>query len=97
MIKSEIDSVQFVKDEIDDIRDSLDRLEAEGERRKAKLLEQVEFACKIPSKTKFFLTLKHNIFKSKTCYKTICTETIHSTNDQLLILDKSFPPSENFA
>ena len=40
-IKSEIDSVQFVKDEIDDIRDSLDRLEAEGERRKAKLLEQV--------------------------------------------------------
>jgi hypothetical protein len=32
---------QFVKDEIDDIRDSLDRLEAEGERRKAKLLEQV--------------------------------------------------------
>jgi hypothetical protein len=29
------------KDEIDDIRDSLDRLEAEGERRKAKLLEQV--------------------------------------------------------
>jgi len=42
-IKSEIDSVQFVKDEIDDIRDSLDRLEAEGERRKAKLLEQVKF------------------------------------------------------
>ena len=40
-IKHEIDSVQFVKDEIDDIRDSLDRLESEGERRKAKLLEQV--------------------------------------------------------
>ena len=40
-IKHEIDSVQFVKDEIDDIRDSLDRLESDGERRKAKLLEQV--------------------------------------------------------
>lgn len=39
--KHEIDSVQFVKEEIDDIRDSLDRLEAEGERRKQKLLEQV--------------------------------------------------------
>ena len=33
-IKHEIDSVQFVKDEIDDIRDSLDRLESDGERRK---------------------------------------------------------------
>ena len=44
-IKSEIDSVQFVKDEIDDIRDSLDRLEAEGERRKAKLLEQVSLVA----------------------------------------------------
>jgi len=40
-IKSEIDSVQFVKDEIDDLRYSLDKLEADGERRKAKLLEQV--------------------------------------------------------
>ena len=40
-VKSEIDSVQFVKEEIDDIRDSLDRLEAEGERRKAKLADQV--------------------------------------------------------
>ena len=40
-VKSEIDSVQFVKDEIDDIRDSLDRLEADGERRKAKLSDQV--------------------------------------------------------
>ena len=32
--------MQFVKEEIDDIRDSLDRLEAEGERRKAKLADQ---------------------------------------------------------
>ena len=40
-IKNEIDSVQFVKEEIDDIRSSLDRIESEGERRKAKLLEQV--------------------------------------------------------
>lgn len=39
-IKHEIDSVQMVKEEIDDIRDSIDRLESEGERRKAKLLEQ---------------------------------------------------------
>jgi len=39
-IKHEIDSVQLVKDEIDDIRDSLDRLEAESQRRKNKLLEQ---------------------------------------------------------
>jgi SP family facilitated glucose transporter-like MFS transporter 1 len=39
-IKSEIDSVQFVKEEIDDIRDSLFRLEADGERRKARLLDQ---------------------------------------------------------
>ena len=40
-IKHEIDSVQLVKDEIDDIRESLDRLEAESQRRKNKLLEQV--------------------------------------------------------
>ena len=40
-IKHEIDSVQLVKDEIDEIRDSLDRLEAESQRRKNKLLEQV--------------------------------------------------------
>ena len=30
-----------MKDEIDDIRESLDRLEAESQRRKNKLLEQV--------------------------------------------------------
>ena len=42
-IKHEIDSVQLVKDEIDDIRESLDRLEAESQRRKNKLLEQVKF------------------------------------------------------
>ena len=42
-IKHEIDSVQLVKDEIDDIRESLDRLEAESQRRKNKLLEQVIF------------------------------------------------------
>ena len=40
-IKNEIDSVQLVKEEIDDIRESIDRIESEGERRKAKLLEQV--------------------------------------------------------
>ena len=40
-IKHEIDSVQLVKDEIDEIRESLDRLEAESQRRKNKLLEQV--------------------------------------------------------
>ena len=40
-IKHEIDSVQLVKDEIDDIRESLDRLEAESQRRKNELLEQV--------------------------------------------------------
>ena len=39
-IKSEIDSVQFVKEEIDDIRDSLFRLEADGDRRKQRLLGQ---------------------------------------------------------
>merc|ERR1711988_2072350 len=39
-IKHEIDSVQLVKDEIDDTRESLDRLEAESQRRKNKLLEQ---------------------------------------------------------
>ena len=39
-IKSEIDSVQFVKEEIDDIRDSLFRLEADGERRKTRLMDQ---------------------------------------------------------
>ena len=54
-IKSEIDSVQFVKDEIDDIRDSLDRLEAEGERRKAKLLEQVSLVA-LRAGTKVFWT-----------------------------------------
>ena len=43
-IKHEIDSVQLVKDEIDDIRESLDRLEAEAQRRKNKLLEQVSIA-----------------------------------------------------
>ena len=31
-----------MKDEIDDIRESLDRLEAESQRRKNKLLEQVD-------------------------------------------------------
>ena len=41
-LKLKLFTPQFVKDEIDDIRDSLDRLEAEGERRKAKLLEQVK-------------------------------------------------------
>ena len=44
-IKHEIDSVQLVKDEIDDIRESLDRLEAESQRRKNKLLEQVNISC----------------------------------------------------
>merc|ERR1712223_2053857 len=39
-IKSEIDSVQFVKEEIDDIRDSLFRLEADGERRRTRLMDQ---------------------------------------------------------
>jgi hypothetical protein len=43
-IKHEIDSVQLVKDEIDDIRESLDRLEAESQRRKNKLLEQVSLS-----------------------------------------------------
>ena len=47
-VKSEIDSVQFVKEEIDDIRDSLDRLEAEGERRKAKLADQVLYTKAFP-------------------------------------------------
>ena len=46
-IKHEIDSVQLVKDEIDDIRESLDRLEAESQRRKNKLLEQVKPLIKI--------------------------------------------------
>ena len=41
-IKHEIDSVQLVKDEIDEIRESLDRLEVESRRRKNKLLEQVQ-------------------------------------------------------
>jgi len=41
-IKHEIDSVQLVKDEIDEIRESLDRLEVESQRRKNKLLEQVQ-------------------------------------------------------
>ena len=41
-IKHEIDSVQLVKDEIDEIRESLDKLEAESQRRKNKLLEQVK-------------------------------------------------------
>ena len=49
-IKNEIDSVQLVKEEIDDIRESIDRMESDGERRKAKLLEQVQ-------KTKFHLGL----------------------------------------
>ena len=39
-IKHEIDSVQMVKEEIDDIRDSIDRLECEGDRHKTKLLKQ---------------------------------------------------------
>ncbi|TRY63220.1 hypothetical protein TCAL_11317 [Tigriopus californicus] len=39
-IKHEIDSVQFVKEELDDIRDSLDRMESDSERRKSKLMEQ---------------------------------------------------------
>eukprot|EP00095_Tigriopus_kingsejongensis_P005478 maker-scaffold491_size156641-snap-gene-0.27 protein:Tk05478 transcript:maker-scaffold491_size156641-snap-gene-0.27-mRNA-1 annotation:"glucose transporter isoform x" len=39
-IKHEIDSVQFVKEELDDIRDSLDRMESDTEKRKAKLMEQ---------------------------------------------------------
>ena len=50
-IKHEIDSVQLVKDEIDDIRESLDRLEAESQRRKNKLLEQVRqirISCVLP-------------------------------------------------
>ena len=55
-IKHEIDSVQLVKDEIDDIRESLDRLEAESQRRKNKLLEQVHLKGKnIQIKMFFFL------------------------------------------
>lgn len=42
-IKHEIDSVQFVKEELDDIRDSLDRMESDSERRKSKLMEQVKY------------------------------------------------------
>ena len=57
-IKHEIDSVQLVKDEIDDIRESLDRLEAESQRRKNKLLEQVHLKGRnIQIKTFFFLGL----------------------------------------
>lgn len=40
-IKQEIDSVQMVTEEIDYLRDAIDHLESEGERRKAKLMEQV--------------------------------------------------------
>ena len=47
-IKHEIDSVQLVKDEIDEIRDSLDKLEADSQRRKNKLLEQVQIYFDFP-------------------------------------------------
>ena len=46
-IKHEIDSVQLVKDEIDEIRESLDRLEVESQRRKNKLLEQVHVQSRL--------------------------------------------------
>ena len=55
-IKHEIDSVQLVKDEIDDIRESLDRLEAESQRRKNKLLEQVKPLIKIDKQSHIYFT-----------------------------------------
>lgn len=61
-IKHEIDSVQLVKDEIDDIRESLDRLEAESQRRKNKLLEQVKPLMKINKQIHNYFTLGTHIF-----------------------------------
>ena len=61
-IKHEIDSVQLVKDEIDDIRESLDRLEAESQRRKNKLLEQVKPLIKINNRFTNILLAGTHIF-----------------------------------
>ena len=54
--------MQMVKDEIDEIRDSLDKLEAESQRRKNKLLEQVTF-CFIS------INSKHCPIFSNVCYE----------------------------
>ena len=63
-IKHEIDSVQLVKDEIDDIRESLDRLEAESQRRKNKLLEQVKPLMKINKQIHNYFTYRDSHFSS---------------------------------
>ena len=54
-IKHEIDSVQLVKDEIDEIRESLDRLEVESRRRKNKLLEQVRYVLYVREVLSIFM------------------------------------------
>lgn len=43
-IKQELDTVQQVKEEIEELREYVDRLEEHSQRRKLRLLEQVQ-AC----------------------------------------------------
>ena len=74
-IKHEIDSVQLVKDEIDDIRESLDRLEAESQRRKNKLLEQVKYKSQMDDKCITEPILFRDLhFSSPTAYFPPCLE-----------------------
>jgi hypothetical protein len=52
MIKHELDTVQQVKEEIEELREYVDRLEEHTHRRKLRLMEQV---CENPFTRLFFL------------------------------------------
>ena len=88
-IKHEIDSVQLVKDEIDDIRESLDRLEAESQRRKNKLLEQVKPLIKINKQIHKYFTFRDSHFSSLIAFSLQCSECYNLVT----ILGSSMLPS----
>lgn len=63
MIKHELDTVQQVKEEIEELREYVDRLEEHTHRRKLRLLEQVRviflnLSCRVFHSALFILSLK---------------------------------------
>ena len=79
-------NTQLVKDEIDDIRESLDRLEAESQRRKNKLLEQVD-------KTIITIMIKMMIMiiTMDTMIITIVILMVMTEEEEILLVEQGFP------
>lgn len=80
-IKHELDTVQQVKEEIEELREYVDRLEEHTQRRKLRLLEQVnKFLCSFLFlyflKFYIFLCYKHKIQKSEEKAKYCCFHNI---------------------